>query len=108
MRVPTGNRQRSGVAAAVVMIMLGLCLTIRGSAMADRLVSFGDPLPELPPAQLVEFTAGQAEFVAAEEADEGLGPVFNDISCAACHSSPTIGGDSNIVETRFGRRMAHG
>jgi CxxC motif-containing protein (DUF1111 family) len=29
--------------------------------------------------------------------------VFNGKSCVACHSSPVIGGDSNILETRFGR-----
>jgi CxxC motif-containing protein (DUF1111 family) len=31
-----------------------------------------------------------------------LGPVFNGTSCAPCHFNPAVGGDSNIVETRFG------
>jgi len=38
-----------------------------------------------------------------EKPEDGLGPVFNDVSCAACHSNPVVGGDSNVLETRFGR-----
>jgi CxxC motif-containing protein (DUF1111 family) len=37
-----------------------------------------------------------------ETVEDGLGPVFNANSCAACHDSPAIGGDSTVVETRFG------
>jgi hypothetical protein len=31
----------------------------------------------------------------------GLGPIFNNVSCLACHSAPAAGG--TILETRFGR-----
>jgi CxxC motif-containing protein (DUF1111 family) len=65
--------------------------------------SFGDPLPGLTPAQLNQFVAGQDEFEEEETAADGLGPLFNNTSCAACHSSPAVGGDNNILETRFGR-----
>ncbi|HYT31457.1 MAG TPA: di-heme oxidoredictase family protein, partial [Thermoanaerobaculia bacterium] len=30
------------------------------------------------------------------------GPIFNDFSCANCHSLPAVGGGSTRVETRFG------
>jgi CxxC motif-containing protein (DUF1111 family) len=33
---------------------------------------------------------------------EGLGPLFNEKSCANCHSGPTVGGGSNTVELRVG------
>ena len=33
---------------------------------------------------------------------EGLGPEFNQTSCANCHSGPTVGGGSNTVELRVG------
>ena len=36
---------------------------------------------------------------------EGIGPVFNDVSCAACHSTPAVGGGSTTIETRFGRML---
>src|SRR5262249_24726133 len=64
--------------------------------------SFGDPLPGLTPAEMKLFDFGQEEFEAEETAADGLGPVFNNISCAACHSNPAVGGDSTIFETRFG------
>ena len=38
------------------------------------------------------FRDGKDEFEQAETAAQGLGPIFNAISCAACHSTPTVGG----------------
>ena len=70
--------------------------------------SFGDALPGLTPAQEALFDAGLDEFLAAEEVDEGLGPVFNARSCAACHSGPAVGGGSATLETRFGRTNTDG
>jgi CxxC motif-containing protein (DUF1111 family) len=67
----------------------------------DR-ADFGDPLPNLTTNQLAAFLAGKEEFEAAEEADEGLGPVFNNVSCVACHSKPATGGTSAEFVTRFG------
>jgi CxxC motif-containing protein (DUF1111 family) len=63
---------------------------------------FGDPLPGLTAAELERFRAGQEEFATAETAADGLGPVFNDVSCGACHSAPASGGGSSRLVTRFG------
>jgi CxxC motif-containing protein (DUF1111 family) len=49
------------------------------------------------------FVAGKAEFEEVEEVADGLGPVFNEASCATCHSDPVVGGGSTRLETRFGR-----
>ncbi len=64
---------------------------------------FGGPLPGLTPDQQSRFTAGRASFVVIETVPEGIGPVFNDTSCANCHSGPAVGGSSDTTVTRFGR-----
>jgi len=65
--------------------------------------SFGDPLPGLTTVQLADFAAGLDE----DTPESGLGPIFNNVSCVACHSTPAPGGASAILETRFGR-LANG
>jgi CxxC motif-containing protein (DUF1111 family) len=62
----------------------------------------GDPLAGLTATQSAAFVAGRTEFTAVENIDDGLGPVFNDRSCVACHSAPAIGGSSPRTVTRFG------
>jgi len=71
---------------------------------------FGDPLPGLTPAQQTKFQDGKAAFVTAEAASAGLGPIFNENSCAVCHVGPAgavatgaIGGTTERLETRFGK-----
>jgi|SoiMetStandDraft_2_1073263.scaffolds.fasta_scaffold04899_4 CxxC motif-containing protein (DUF1111 family) len=78
-------------------------LLVIGTLGAAQGPQFGQPLAGLPPDVLALFEAGQEEFEAAADVGKGLGPVFNDVSCVACHSNPKVGGDSNITETRFGR-----
>jgi CxxC motif-containing protein (DUF1111 family) len=65
----------------------------------------GDALAGLTEAERNAFADGLADFTSVEEADEGLGPVFNERSCAACHSAPAIGGGSTRTVTRFARRV---
>jgi len=68
----------------------------------------GDPLAGLLQADLDRFTAGKEDFEEEETPEDGLGPVFNDISCARCHSDPATGGGSALLETRFGASTASG
>jgi CxxC motif-containing protein (DUF1111 family) len=70
--------------------------------------AFGDPLPGLAAADLALFNEGKTQFGQDEETTEGLGPVFNEASCVACHQGPAIGGSNGRLETRFGRRGADG
>jgi CxxC motif-containing protein (DUF1111 family) len=54
----------------------------------------GGPLGGLTAAQQAFFTAAQARFQVIETVPAGLGPGFNELSCASCHISPAVGGAS--------------
>ncbi len=69
---------------------------------------FGAPLANLTSDQLARFNAGKTEFLSVETVAEGVGPIFNDFSCASCHSVAAVGGGSAILETRFGRLKPSG
>jgi CxxC motif-containing protein (DUF1111 family) len=75
--------------------------------LSDAVVSvnFSHPIGGLSAAELARFDAGLDEFSAPEEADEGLGPIFNEASCLTCHSVGGPGGGSTRVETRFGNTV---
>ncbi len=64
---------------------------------------FGDSLPGLTAQQRARFQDGKEEFMSVESVEDGLGPVFNDVSCVSCHALPAVGGGSTRVETRFGK-----
>ncbi|MBV9495227.1 MAG: hypothetical protein JOZ54_13345 [Acidobacteria bacterium] len=67
----------------------------------------GQPLAGLTAAQLDLFNDGLGDFTEVETAADGLGPVFNERSCSACHTTPAIGGGSNTrLVTRFARTVA--
>ena len=78
-------------------------------AVAEPLATnFGAPLPGLSPALVARFEAGKEAFETIETLAEGLGPVFNEASCVACHLQGGTGGAGSVVETRFGKRNADG
>lgn len=59
------------------------------------------PLPELTETELAAFLRGDEEFGRPFSVAEGLGPLFNDVSCAACHSGDGRGHPRNTL-TRIG------
>ncbi|MFK7739148.1 MAG: di-heme oxidoredictase family protein [Planctomycetota bacterium] len=61
----------------------------------------GEPLAGLTPTELQAFDNGKADFSAVITPAEGLGPIFNQVSCANCHNDP-IGGPGGTTVTRFG------
>jgi hypothetical protein len=61
----------------------------------------GDPVLGLDAAQLDAFNGGKEAFIRVFAEDEGLGPVFNQASCASCHNNP-VGGSGTQTVTRFG------
>lgn len=64
---------------------------------------FGEPLRGLTTNQLAAFAAGLDDFQEEDTIASGLGPIFNGVSCVACHSLPAVGGSSPTNEFRFGR-----
>jgi CxxC motif-containing protein (DUF1111 family) len=71
----------------------------------DTTPAAGSPLAGLTAAQLAAFADGSVDFNDVEEVSDGLGPVFNERSCAACHTTPAIGGGSTRLVTRFARTV---
>jgi CxxC motif-containing protein (DUF1111 family) len=48
------------------------------------------------------FAAAAANFGLTETQQDGLGPIFNERSCSACHSAGATGGAGQNVERRYG------
>jgi CxxC motif-containing protein (DUF1111 family) len=95
------NFRKVRVAGLFTPFVIVLALGFVGNSPAPR---FGDPLAGLTTAELARFKAGVAEFTQVEGVSDGLGPVFNNDSCAACHTDPaTGGGSSTVFVTRFGQ-----
>lgn len=76
--------------------------SIDGVVAALAASSLGEPYARLTAEELARFDAGRDEFEDVETVEDGLGPVFNEASCATCHTNP-VGGTTNRIETRFGR-----
>ncbi|NRA75874.1 MAG: hypothetical protein HRU16_08010, partial [Planctomycetes bacterium] len=82
----------------VVAVLVGMTPLLEGQQLQARM---GDPIDGLTPDQLDRFFAGKEEFLRTFTAAEGLGPGFNQDSCASCHANP-VGGSGSIAVTRFG------
>lgn len=59
------------------------------------------PFPFLTSPELAAFARGDEEFGRAFAPATGLGPIFNNVSCASCHSGDGRGRPENIL-VRFG------
>lgn len=66
---------------------------------ADR---FDEPVVGLDNGELGDFQDGHEQFRKSFSIREGLGPIFNNVSCASCHSGDGRGMAENIL-TRFSR-----
>lgn len=62
----------------------------------------GSPLQGITADEFERFRVGLDDFGEVEDAGEGLGPAFNGLGCASCHSVPAIGGISPVSELRAG------
>lgn len=95
------------VALVVLTLLVTTSLHAQSRQRAVRVptAAAGDALPGLTVTQLADFTEGQEDFREEEEVVDGLGPLFNERSCAACHNVPATGGGSTRNVTRFARRV---
>jgi CxxC motif-containing protein (DUF1111 family) len=55
-------------------------------------------LPGLTPSELAAFSRGDAEFERRFAPSTGLGPIFNNVSCASCHSGDGRGQLRNALQ----------
>jgi CxxC motif-containing protein (DUF1111 family) len=63
-------------------------------------VELGGPLPGLTPEQRARFEQGHALFRRIFTPEEGLGPLFNENACNACHTDPADGGTGDQLIIR--------
>src|SRR5215207_10228123 len=59
---------------------------------------FDAPVPGLTAGELTAFVRGDAEFERRFAPSTGLGPIFNNVSCASCHSGDGRGRLSNSLQ----------
>src|SRR3954468_7564195 len=64
-----------------------------GAALGDRLPGIDSAL----------FAEAKGAFDTVEGMADGVGPIFNERSCAGCHSNGADGGAGENIERRFGR-----
>jgi len=58
----------------------------------DSAAPIGSPLPDLTAAEAARFRTGEQLFNRVFTPDQGVGPLFNENQCSACHTSPVTGG----------------
>src|SRR5437867_12569082 len=84
---------RAFCALAVLLLGCGKLLTTKPE-LGDR---FDQPLAGLSNGELGDFQDGQTQFRRAFTIVEGLGPIFNNVSCASCHSGDGRGRTQSIL-----------
>jgi CxxC motif-containing protein (DUF1111 family) len=102
-----------GTGLAAIILMMAAVSAVIGSDAESRPSpqppqTPGSPLSGLLAGETALFDAGKIQFESVEDAAEGLGPVFNESSCVACHFAGGTGGGADRLETRFGRWDEHG
>jgi CxxC motif-containing protein (DUF1111 family) len=96
-RERTGGRNGGRLEFAIALMMafsLGACdrLTTEAPDAGDI---FDGPLPGLTKEELAAFIRGDEAFGRQFSPNEGLGPIFNNVSCASCHSGDGRGRPEN-------------
>jgi hypothetical protein len=91
---------------ALFMIFQASVSLAQSSAVLVPQPKMGQPLARLTAGELARFERGKRAFKRQVAQSEGLGPAFNDSSCANCHNHPVDGGTSIGLSQsvrRFGR-----
>ena len=75
---------------------------------APEQAALGEPLLGLTPVQKAQFHEGKKIFQREFTPEDGLGPLFNSVSCAECHEDPVLGGVGDEVEVHVSRVTGRG
>jgi CxxC motif-containing protein (DUF1111 family) len=86
------------VIAALPLAATGCSDLIDDAASQDNF-ALGDAIPGT---NATDFAAAKANFGQTETQQDGLGPIFNERSCSACHANGAIGGAGQNIERRYG------
>ncbi|MET0413131.1 MAG: di-heme oxidoredictase family protein [Polyangiaceae bacterium] len=70
---------------------------------ADTASQPGAPLPDLTESELALVSQGRQAFESQKTIPQGLGPLFNEISCSRCHNKGGVGGAGIQALTFVGR-----
>jgi len=96
-----GRSGRRVHALAIALLLVAGCGDLMTSAPEDGDL-FDAPLPGLTREQQATFVRGDEAFGQAFSVEMGLGPLFNEVSCVACHSGDGRGLPRNTL-VRFSR-----
>jgi CxxC motif-containing protein (DUF1111 family) len=86
--------------SALVAVVVAVARDLRPAATT---LQPGSPLPELTAAELAVFSQSRRAFEAQKTIEQGLGPLFNEISCSRCHNKGGVGGAGIQSLTFVGR-----
>jgi len=87
--------------AALVLVSLvlgGVACSDLATEAAPSSDVFDAALPGLTAAEIAAFVRGDGEFERRFAPSTGLGPIFNNVSCASCHSGDGRGRLSNALQ----------
>jgi CxxC motif-containing protein (DUF1111 family) len=73
---------------------------VEWSSTEQAIEAVGDALPGT---NATDFAEAKDAFIAVEEIEDGVGPVFNERACGNCHTQGAIGGAGVQIERRYGR-----
>lgn len=94
------NLSANGIGGALIVSLL-LC-----GCKCPQPPKLGEPLANLTPQERAQFEEGRKVFERIFEPKDGLGPLFNSVSCAECHESPVLGGGGDEIEVHATRFVA--
>jgi CxxC motif-containing protein (DUF1111 family) len=105
-----------GLSRALALLLTGAVAVVACDQLTTTAPPDGDifdgPVEGLSAFELAAFARGDAEFERRFSPNTGLGPIFNDVSCASCHSGDgrgqlrnallRIGSDADSFQTSVG------
>lgn len=78
------------------------CDEVTDSCLAQVQPWMGEAVSNLDSGEQTRFALGLLKFDANLEENQGLGPIFNQSACGACHNQGGLGGTGSTTVTRFG------
>ncbi len=96
IRIAQLRRTHPGTALGIFLLSITGCDLVNPQA-AEPGDIFDGPLPGLTTQEMRAFIEGDGAFGRQFTPNAGLGPIFNNVSCASCHSGDGRGRPSNAL-----------